>query len=226
MSTPLMEIKLFQDHARVRNPGATLEKPIGIKDLITVLCDSAQNVFQYSRSERIRLPANTYLTEYAGNLLNLAMYFPEHPATVQHRSTKYEIMIPNIVIHMALKVSNNGGKHEVSKVFYYCTPESRDNLPNAIPGRLNKVFGHVPFPNFYDNHTMCYGGNSLLHMVEGGDLRIFKMYYDIIEGSPFNNDLSINGVRFDFGGEYKRWFQEMARVYKEEQRFPYEHLSL
>lgn len=225
-TNPLMEIKLFSDHARVKNFGATLEKPVGIKDLINVLCESAQNVFQYSRSEKVRLPFGTYFTEYAGNIMNVAMYFPEHPTTVQHGTAKYEIMMPNTVIHLSLKVSNNGAKHELVKAFYYVTPVDVNNLPFAIPGRMPKVFGHMPFPNFYENHTMCFGGNHLLHMVEGGDLRIFKMYYDVIESSPFNNDLRLEGVKYEYGSHYSNWFKKMASVYKEEKRFPYELLDI
>lgn len=223
--SPIMDIKLFADHARVKRAGATLEKPIGIKDLINVLCESAAGVFQYSRSEKLRLPSNCYLTEYAGNILNLAMYYPEHETTVTHRSSKYLITLPNIVLHLALKVTNNGARHELTKAYYYVTPVDVNNLPNAIPGRLSKVFGHVPFPNFYDNHTMCTGGNSLLFSVDGGDLRIFKMHYDIIEGSAFNNDLNINGLNYSIS-EYSDWFKKLAKVHKEEKRFPYELLNI
>lgn len=224
--TPIYEVQIFQDHARVRRPGQKLEKPLSIKDLISALCDSAQNVFSYSRSEKARLPKGTYFTEYAGNLMNIAMYFPEHETTVRHGTRSYKIMLPNIVMHQTFKVSNNGMKHDLTRTCYYVTPVDVDNLPSTIPGPLPKIFGHVPFPNFYDNYTMCTGGNSLIHSVEGGDLRIFKMHYDIIEGSPFNNDLNLLGVSWDYDGSYSNWFKKLAEVYEKEKRFPYELLRI
>lgn len=229
MSDHILDIKLFQSHATVTKNGSSVSKPVNIKDLISALSDSAANVFQYSRSEQVRLPEGAYLTEYAGDRLNLCLYFKERPVEVRHISSskpkKYEIMLPNIVVHLVLRVLNNGAKHEVQGAYFYCTPKDLNELPSSIPGRLDGVFGHVPFPNFYDNFTMCTGYNTLINSVEGGDLRIFKMYYDIIADSPFNNDLRLYNVRYAYDS-HKEWFEKLAEVYKAEQRFPYELVTI
>lgn len=225
MSNPVLEIKLFDDHAQLIRPGSTLSKPVAIKDLVSVLSESAQGVLNYARQETLRLPENVYLTSYAGNILNLCLYYKERPAVVKHinssRTNEHEIMMPNIVIHLVLKVSNNGAKHEVTHAFYYSTPVERDNLPMAIPGRLAGVFNYLPFPNCYDNFTLCMGHNHMFTMVEGGDLRIFQAYYQVLAGSPFNNDLRLMNVNYDFESN-SSWFKKLAAVYKEEKRFPYE----
>lgn len=228
MSNPVMKIELFDDHALVTREGSNLAKPIAIKDLVAVLAESAQGVFNYSRTETLRLPEGCYLTAYAGNNLNLALYYPERPVTLTHingsRTTEYEVMMPNIVLHLVLKVSNNGAKHEVTNAFYYSTPVKRDDLPMVIPGRLSGIFSYMPFPNCYENFTLCMGGNSMFNMVEGGDLRIFQAYYQVLANSPFNNDLRLMNVRADVDGN-SGWFRKMAEVYKAEQRFPYELVS-
>lgn len=228
MSNPVMRIDLYDDHAQVTRQGSTLAKPIAIKDLVSVLAESAQGVLNYSRAETLRLPENCYMTAYAGNNLNLCLYYAERPAKLTHinntRGTEYEIMMPNIVIHLVLKVSNNGAKHEVSHAYYYSTPVSRDDLPMVIPGRLPGIFNYMPFPNCYDNFTLCMGHNQMFNMVEGGDLRIFQAYYQVLAGSPFNNDLRLMNVKADVDGN-KGWFTRLAQVYKEEQRFPYELVS-
>lgn len=229
MSNHLYDARIFPTKVEVRKRGSSLVKPISVKDFIGVLSESAQNVFNYSRSERIRLPENTYLTEYAGNILNLCMYFKEHPAKVSHirdeKPKEFEIMMPNIVLHLSLKVSNNGSRHEVIGAYYYVTNVEVNNLPNTVPGPLRDVFGHVPFPNFYDNFTQCFGRNTMISQVDGGDLRIFKMYYDIIEASPFNNDLRLYNVRYNYDS-YRDWFKKLHEVYKAEQRFPYELITI
>lgn len=63
----------------------------------------------------------------------------------------------------------------------------------------------------------------MFHVVEGGDLRIFNVYYDVLVNSAFNNDLRLMGVNFD--GRNRDWFSKMAEVYKKEGRFPYELLK-
>lgn len=228
MSNPVMKIDLFDDCAHVTRHGSSLAKPLSIKDLVAVLAESAQGVLNYSRAETLRLPENTYLTAYAGNNLNLAIYYAERPVTLTHisgsRTSQYEIMMPNIVLHLILKVSNNGMKHEVSHAYYYSTPVARDDLPMVIPGRLPGIFSYMPFPNCYDNFTLCMGGNQMFSMVEGGDLRIFQAYYQVLANSPFNNDLRLMNVR-DYSGENTSWFKKLAEVYKEEKRFPYELVS-
>lgn len=228
MSNPVMKIDLFDDCAHVTREGSSLAKPISIKDLVAVLAESAQGVLNYSRAETLRLPENCYLTAYAGNNLNLALYYEERPVTLSHiangKTSKYEIMMPNIVLHLVLKVSNNGMKHEVSHAFYYSTPVKRDDLPTTIPGRLSGVFNYMPFPNCYENFTLCMGGNHMFSMVEGGDLRIFQAYYQVLAGSPFNNDLRLMNVRADVDGN-RGWFEKLAKVYKDEKRFPYELVS-
>ena len=142
MSEHMLDIRLMNDCAYVTRPGSTLQKPIAIKDLVGVLADAAQGVLNYSRAETLRLPENVYLTAYAGNILNLCMYFPQRPVTLGHinqsKEIKYEVMMPNIVVHLALKVSNNGNKHEVTNAWYYATPIERDNLPMVIPGRIDR----------------------------------------------------------------------------------------
>lgn len=230
MSDALLDIKLFNDHAMITKPGSAISKPVSIKDLIGVLSESAQNAMQYSRTDMIRLPENTYLSAYAGNVLNLVMYVKEHPTVLKHtsgsgRPSEYEIMMPNVVLHLALKVMNGGARHELIQAHYFCTSVERDNLPQAIPGRLTGVFGYLPFPNMYDNFTMCFGGNTMLTSVDGGDLRVFKMYYDVLENSPFNNDLRLMNVKYDYDG-YADWFAKLAEVYKDEKRFPYELITI
>lgn len=228
MSNPVMKIELFDDCAHITRHGSSLAKPVSIKDLVAVLAESAQGVLNYSRAETLRLPEGCYLTAYAGNNLNLALYYPERPVTLTHisssKTSQYEIMMPNIVIHLVLKVSNNGMKHEVAHAYYYSTPVARDDLPMVIPGRLSGIFNYMPFPNCYDNYTLCMGGNQMFNMVEGGDLRIFQAYYQVLANSPFNNDLRLMNVRFDASG-HSGWFKKLAEVYKEEKRFPYELVS-
>lgn len=229
MSKHVLTITLFDDCAHIKKPESTLSKPVGIKELVTILSESAQGVLNFARQETLRLPANVYLTSYAGNLLNLCLYYPEHPAKVKHinssRTTEYEIMMPNIVVHLVLRVSNNGAKHEVQQAFYYSTPMDRDNLPMTIPGRLKGTFNYMPFPNCYDNYTLCFGHNTMFNTVEGGDLRIFQAYYQVLEGSPFNNDLRLMNIKWDGLDGHGSWFKKLAEVYKAEQRFPYELVS-
>lgn len=229
MSNPVMKIDLFDDCAHIQRHGSNLKKPVSIKDLVSVLSESAQGVLNFSRAETLRLPENCYLTAYAGSNLNLALYYPERPVKLRHinsgKETEYEIMMPNIVIHLVLKVSNNGAKHEISHVFYYSTPVAKDDLPTTIPGRLSGVFNYMPFPNCYENYTLCMGANHMFTMVEGGDLRLFQAYYQVLASSPFNNDLRLMNVRHDSGDGNRGWFSKMAQVYKDEKRFPYELVS-
>jgi hypothetical protein len=224
----VLDIKLLDTHALVTKPGSRLSKPVSVKDLVGILSESAQGVLNYSRAETLRLPGNVYLTSYAGNNLNLCMYFAERPATLKHigdtKENTYEVMMPNIVIHLVLKVSNNGMKHEVTGAYYYATPVERDNLPSVIPGRLPGIFHYLPFPNCYENYTMCFGRNNVFTLVEGGDLRIFNVYYDVIASSPFNNDLRLMNVKYEIRRN-SDWFKKMASVYAEEKRFPYELVS-
>ncbi len=230
MSNHCLDIKLFDNHALVTRPGSTLSKPLGVADLINVLSESAQGVLNYSRVESLRLPDGAYFTAYAGNKLNLCLYYPERPVTLQHLGgssgtpKKFDVMMPNVVIHLVLNVSNNGGKHTVENAFYYSTPVERENLPSTIPGRLRKVFSWLPFPNCYDNFKLCYGHNQMFNSVEGGDLRIFNAYYQVLAGSPFNNDLRLMNVP-EYQGNNRDWFNKLAQVYKDEKRFPYELVS-
>lgn len=225
----LLDIRLFSDRAEVSKPGSGISKPVSVKDLVASLSESAQNALNYSRSERIRFPEGTYLTEYAGNVLNVVMYYPQREALVKHyddgKTSDYLITMPNIVVHLTLKVTNNGAKHEVVGSYFYATEQDVNNLPTVLPGRIPGVFTNVPFPNFYENFTQCFGRNTLINTVEGGDLRIFKMFYDVIWNSPFNNDLRLYNVKFSMG-RYRDWFKKLAEVHEAEKRFPYELISL
>lgn len=224
MSGSRFSIELFDDHAQIGRSDSKLRKPVSFQDLVNIVGEVSQQTMSYSRSENVRLPTGTYLTVYAGNRLNICTYHPQHEAVLTHRQKKFKITLPNIVVHHVLQVSNNGAKHEVKDTFYYCTPCDVNNLPNVIPSRVPKVFGWVPFPNFYENFRMCFGGNSLLHVVEGGDLRMLNMFYDVIEGSPFNDDLSLYGVNYT--RDKREWFEYLAKCHEEGKGFPYDQLSL
>lgn len=216
-------IDLYEDHGIVRR-GAGATKRLAIRELIQAINTAAESTMQYSRHESIRMPRSAYLSVYAGNILNLCCYYPERSAVVRHFSRKYEIMLPNVVIHFSLKVSEGGQRHEVLNSFYYCTDKAVDDLPSTIPGRLPGIFTYMPFPNFYDDFRMCFGGNVLLHRLDGGDLRMLNMFYDVIESSPFNDDLRLNGVRRT--SDKREWFEFLAQYYKDHKAFPYKELSL
>lgn len=224
-----IKIDLYQDHALVRPASANLAKPVNLKDLLGVFSSSVQDVFNYSRSEIARLPRGTYFTEHAGDRLNISTYHPETPKVVKFydgsRTKEYEIMFPNVVIHMILQVGNNGADHTLQGSYFYSTPMGVDDLPSAIPGRLRGVFSYVPFPNFYDNFTMCLGHNSIVHAVSNGDLRAFNLLYNILTDSPFNSDLCLHNVKYDYDGYYKNWFKRLAEVFASDGRFPYEEVS-
>lgn len=222
MSSPVATIELHEDHAVVIRGSA--RKRVAMRDAVQAITTSAAATLQYARTETVRLPRNAYLTVYAGDRLNICCYYPQREATVGHFSRKYKIMLPNIVIHYVLKISDNGLKHEVVGTFYYCTDKSVDDLPSVIPGRLAGVFGHMPFPNFYDDFRMCFGGNTLMHRTEGGDLRMLNMFYDVIENSPFNDDLRLNGVRLT--SNKQEWFEYLASYYKEHKAFPYNQITV
>ncbi len=220
---PLLNIRLFERHAEVMRPGSTLGKQVGLKELVQVLTESAENVLAYSRNESLRLPANAYLTVYAGNLLNICCYYPEREEVLTHGGRKYTVMVPNIVIHFTLKALNNGTDYEVKSTHYYSTPKDVNELPNTLPGRLPGIFNYVPFPNFYDNFTMCFGGNSLLHKTNGTDLRMLLMFYQVIAGSPFNDDLGVRALNDSM--RPSEWFRHLAEYYKEHKAFPYKDVN-
>ena len=67
----------------------------------------------------------------------------------------------------------------------------------------------MPYPNFYEDYRMCYGGN-IVPMEFNNNLRGLAYYYDVITISPFNNDLGIPIRDYDIPD----WFNYLSQQEK------------
>lgn len=209
-------VKIFNKYVEVMsNSGAS--KFVSLNEFLSMI-SAVSGVIR--EEEPLLLPVNTYAVIRGPESMKIAMYHPEVRRSIQHNDDTYEISWPNTVLVLSLKMNERDGSWIKGHASYFCTPKSLGELNGFIPSAHSADQGiyRMPFPNFYENYEMCYGGNTMPVSFPKSDVRGLKYYYDVIFVSPFNNDLGVRGFR-DVDEP-----RDLFRTLRDNPTFPYERL--
>lgn len=162
------------------------------------------------KTERLALPPGTIFVSRSPAKIILATYNPGHIHEVTwdaengaddaKRFTKFKIPLPNIVFQFELSlnkmwhVSNYTSKITTlsAEVVADCFNKGLNLLANS--GEGIKFFKTTPFPNVYNNGTMCMGGNTATISMNSNDLRDLNRYYQILVDSPASSHIEILNI--------------------------------
>lgn len=210
----VQEVKLYPNHVEVEVKG--IKKAISWIDFKQMIDSQLQ---LETKLQTQALPYNTYVMAKSGSELHISCYYPERRMDLKHidRDVKPKLykncLLPNMVISHKLKLED--GHWKVADSRYFATNKKVTELPEDRILWAPEAYGwRVPFPNFYNDYRMCYGGNTMPVRFTD-NIRGLDYYYQIISVSPFNNDLGIN-----VDSTIPAWFQTLTEVDK----FPYELL--
>jgi hypothetical protein len=218
---PYQDLKLFETHVEVTLNHVT--KCIALPEFKKVLDELLQDTTPLAN---LALPYNTFTIGQNSSELCLSCYYPEtkKEITYQARGTnideKFTVPFPNTVISHKLKAHGKGW--QVTDTKYFATDLTVVKIPETQAFfTVGSVKGlHVmPFPNFYDYATMCYGNNTM-PMIHTNNLRGLDYFYQILFIAPFNDDLGLRGVSSRNASSVRTWFQHLATLDK----FPYKEL--
>lgn len=132
----------------------------------------------------------------SGYIINL--YYPAREADLTHTTAGTRtVYMPNVMIKVNLrKVSGSEDSYSLGDIFWYATDRERVSLPSEWPSgecTQNHIWT-LPLPNIFSGATMCTGHNVLPSVVYNDWTVLDMLYYDVLLGSPFNNDLSLRSV--------------------------------
>jgi len=172
------------------------------------------------------LPYNCFVFAKSNTEMRLSCYHPEKMMEITHAydgystvTDKYTIPFPNTII--TFKLGLDSGLWKIQDVKYFCTNKKVTQLPeDTIITEPNYAEGiwTMPFPNYYGDGRMCYGRNTMPTTFTN-NLRGLDYYYQVIFGSPFNNDLGIGSTEQRI--DPKNWFKKLSKLTE----FPYDELK-
>lgn len=204
------------------------KKKISIKDYVSVLKILVAEEDQDLEGATFRYPSSIHsVTKTAsGYIVNL--YYDEREAEVRHTSAgKHTIYMPNVMIRVQLnEVQGKTGEFSLGSITWFATDRTRISLPTEWPSGSNSR-DHIwtlPLPNIFSDAHMCTGGNRLPSVIYYDWSVLDMLYHDVLIGSPFNNDLSINCTSEHYHpGD---WIRYLSDHYKDEESagFPYSEL--
>lgn len=214
----VQEVKIYPTHVEVEMKGVM--KAISFVDFKQLLDSQLQ---LESKMEMMALPYHCYMLSKSTSEIHLACYYPEQRLELKHLTRKFpKCLMPNVVITHKLKHDN--GFWLVKDSHFFCTDKKPTELPEGkmldltdSKGAANGIW-LMPFPNFYNDGRMCYGGNTM-PVKFGCNLRGLDYYYQVISISPFNNDLGLR-VR-KYAADIPGWFEFLAKA----ETFPYDILG-
>lgn len=134
--------------------------------------------------------------------MDIMCYYPEKISTIDYGGTNYTIPIPNVLIKYTL--TNPKGELGVwtldTRTLRYYTAISSSPftyVENGFRCEVGSTSNLDPLclPNMYPDGRMCTGNNSIPTRYTDNNLMQLNWLYDLIEGSPFNDDLSLVGAR-------------------------------
>lgn len=179
-------------------------------------CDHLKDEMGISVGEKgatYTLPPGCLSIGFPGNgEISLDIIVPEQKRGIAHAvnpSKIYTVPFPRTKMEIVLvEKLTTSGKHHLAKSI---------KLFAALDD-LGKEKRHLPFPNVYDENTVCWGSNPYNLPIVGKDFTKVMGYYEVFTSSLFNNDL------WRAVGDYDtptRWF-----AYLETQdQFPYALLN-
>ena len=199
---------LFTEKSALITAGK-FEKRISIEDFYLLLGRQITKTTE-SDGKSFSLPVGCVVFEQKFKKIRLVCFYPETIKEVTYKNgdgsnvtTKaYKIPFPNLLIQVTLKEQDNGDWLGDPPLYYVSSePLSRiiDSVKtNSVSPQLDNIF-IVPFTNFYDNGTMCYGTSNYFSRFSNNDLRGINYYYQVIFDSAFNNHLGIHNINFKGG---------------------------
>lgn len=186
----------------------------GITKLISI--EDFKNIFDKVlmsdvKIEPLVLPRNVLMFGKGSNNVQINTYWPSIDATLKHRrdsGTKpkeFKVKMPNVIIYYYLSM-NNIGTYSVNTCRYFSTPKTPgelglcNNNANEFIKEVdfNKGIYNLALPNMYSDGKACYGQNSMPNGFKN-DFRGLDWYYLFLKETPFNSDLSVQGVKRDYG---------------------------
>jgi len=132
----------------------------------------------------IRLPPFCTGISLQSDSASLEMTIPEQRKTVSFSPGRgetlqtFSIPFPRTRVNLKLRKEPKTGQFRFSHVTLWVM---KDALGNTLV--------RMPFPNAYDNGTICYGDNAYDLRFPAKDLRETFSYYSMYTDAPFNSDL-------------------------------------
>lgn len=215
LSTPgnkvdMQAVRIYPTHVDVEIKG--LWKSISVLDFKKLLDQQLQTETQMSM---MILPRGAYMIAQSLTEMRVGIYIPERKADMKHvyggAPTVYKnVCMPNVIISVVMKRDKKLWR--VVSVKYFCTSKPVEQLPTdrlVNEADYREQIWRMPYPNFYEDYRMCYGGN-IVPMEFNNNLRGLAYYYDVITISPFNNDLGIPIRDYDIPD----WFNYLSQQEK------------
>ena len=204
-------------------------KNISIKDYVSEirkLLDEQDS--QDISGKTFKFPSSIHSMSSNSNGYIVNLYYPEREAELTHVSAgTHTVYMPNVMIRVSLrKVNGSDDSFSLGNIHWYATDKEAIALPAEWPSgecTRNHIWT-LPFPNMFGGATMCTGGNVLPSVIYDDWTVLDMLYYDVLLGSPFNNDLSVRSI--NTGHSPGGWIQYLGEYYQREDtdRFPYHDL--
>lgn len=224
--TPAVKLELLENCVRI-DLGQGYTKLIEYQDFSAAISKlTGDRIASVKEKVSYSLPSNTFWFACSDTVLEVSCYYPGAIRNVNYLGDVQLRVTPNIIISHNLQLSKSGCNHSVAYFLATDLPLSRLNRKfYTKPVYSDRVF-LLPFPNMYDNGTMCVGSNQLPKQFPKGDVRGLQAYFDMIFNSPFNNDLGVRGVsRNSTFGSVNSWFRHLTDLAKANAEFPYKELE-
>ena len=204
---------------------------ISLSSLATTLSELTKVRENITTGSGIKLPFGTYLLRESEKTLCVGMYEEGSTKEILYSGNrndaakKYKIPFPNMIVTAQLNKTVKDG-HSVwtataEDVKFFATPLTPVSLPQFFffgPNREKQVSA-LPLPNFYGGNHMCVGHNSVPTIFPLDDVSNLRRYFHILYESPFNDDLSIRGLKESMPP--KSWIEYLSK----QETFPYDLLN-
>lgn len=212
----------------VQNEG--FAKNISLGDYLTLLRSIADEQEEDNEvGSPIRYPSSIHSSSKTSTGYIVNLYYPEREAVLEHScGGNYEVYMPNVMICIELReVNGRPGEFSLGNIYWLATDKEPNELPTTWPrgGNSSDHIWTLPLPNVWSDSRMCTGGNRLPSVIYYDWTMLDMLYNDVLLGSPFNNDLSVSGLRSD-SSNGSTWLGVIEQWYKREDttKFPYEKL--
>jgi hypothetical protein len=202
---PVQDVRIYSTHVEVEVKG--IKKAISFVDFKALLDSQLQ---LETKMEMMALPYHCFMFSKSTREIQLACYYEERKMKLTHISKSYNAAMPNVIITHSLK--QDGGFWIANNSFYFCTNKKVTELSETkLPVAGDPGIYPMPFPNFYHEGRMCYGGNTM-PVKFGSNLRGLDYYYQVISVSPFNNDLGLRVRKYQ--DNIPGWFAHLDKIDK------------
>lgn len=210
---------IFSNYVEV--PFGETTKCISITDFIDALVINVEN----ATTDPIpyTLPESCFAVNIVTGGIYINCYYPGERVILKHFGEEYSIPGPNFVLYFSLiPAAADPGAWQISVVKYFITDRTKTELISAgtffrSVSDTDRIL-QVPYPNFYNTGSMCYGKNSVPSLFRK-KLQGLDYFYRIIYNSPFNDDLGIKGTKYNW--RPTNWFKHLAAL----TAFPYEEMK-